>query len=146
MRQYDSLSTMSAWSVWVLEKMPNCVTEKCEFGNYLRLRLPYLPRGVQIRVWLNNAIPGEIWSVGPNFDILNNSVFIVDKKMYPLIWVNWVLVELLIKNYQNLKFYGGDWVFSILECTREKCQTAMVLTSLGSSAAIQKNSLNTLSK
>ena len=32
-------------------------------------------------------------------------------KMYSLIWVGWVLLELFIKNHQILSFSGRDWSF-----------------------------------
>ena len=32
-------------------------------------------------------------------------------KMYSLIWVGWVLVDLFIKTHQMLRFYGQDWSF-----------------------------------
>ena len=63
-------------------------------------------------------------SVGPNLNILDNDILIVDKKVYSLIWVGWVLVELFIKNHQILMFSGHDWSsYLISEYTRDQCQT-----------------------
>ena len=31
--------------------------------------------------------------------------------MYSLIWIGWILVELLIENHQILRFSGCDWIF-----------------------------------
>ena len=68
-------------------------------------------------------------SVGPNLNILDNDILIVDKKVYSLIWVGWVLVELFIKNHQMLRFSGCDWIcFSIINCKREQCQAVTGVT------------------
>ena len=75
------------------------------------------PRGIfntscaQVRMWWNNVSLGRIWDIGPNFNILDNRILIVDKKMYSLIWVGRILVELFIKNHQFLGFQVVTGVF-----------------------------------
>ena len=39
-----------------------------------------MPKCARLRVCQNNASLGEIWAVGPNLDLLDNIILIVDNK------------------------------------------------------------------
>ena len=66
--------------------------------------------------------------------------------MYPIIWVNWVLVDLFIKTYQNLRFSSRDRSFFLIrECARDQCQKYIGLNKPRSSAMRQEVALTTFS-
>ena len=87
----------------------------------------------KLRVWWNNASSGQIWDVGPNLNILDNSILIVDNKNV-FTFMGGLDIN-IISNKNPPKFQGFKlWLeLKIRYFTREQYKTVTGVNYLGSS-------------
>ena len=77
-----------------------------------------------LSVWRNNVRSGRIWSMGPNLNILDNRILIVDNKNI-FTYLVWLGISRAIYQKPPIFEVFRSWLdfFPIHECTRENLQT-----------------------